>query len=294
MNLDALRKRFAELDSRNKKGGKAVWKPEAEHNVRCLQLPEGGDGEDLGKEVYWHYGIGKYKKVYCPKNDGNECAICDFAAVMKDWNGPDGKEKPKAQREADFQIFRTLEAGPKHYVPIIVRKSETGDDFEGPFWWEMSPTVYKALFSICLNEDWNSDHADGGGLAILTSREHGRDVKVKFMKPGAEGNTTSYNKVTVEERKKTRPLLVDRKQSAALGDKIPSLADAARPLSSAEIQKIFDESFSGDEVSKSSGVEHGADSEPDVQSHNAEKLDGKSSVEEGLDKLKKLINSQEK
>lgn len=289
MNLEALRKRFAELDSKNKKGAKATWKPEGEHNVRLL--PWEGNEEDLGKELYWHYSIGKSLKLYCPKNDGNDCAVCDLAEQLRSWNDVNGKEKPKTLREADFQLFRKLQSGPKHYVPVIVRKGDTGDEFDGPFWWEMSPTVYKALFSICLNEDYNDGHADGGGLAILTSIEHGRDIKVKFAKPGENGNATSYNKVTVEERKKTRPLLVDRKQANSLLEKIPALSDSIKPLSSSEVQKIFDEAFDGGAIaSTSDGVEHGEQ----LPSNNAEKLTGTKSVEQGLDKLKDLINKQGK
>lgn len=295
MNLESLRKRFAELESKNKKGAKSTWKPTGEHNVRALPLPDQAS-DDLGKEVHFHFNIGNQFKVYCPKNDGNDCAICDLAAQLKAWNDPNGKEKPETRRKADFELFRKVGSGQKYFVPIIVRKSDKGDDFEGPIWWEMSPTVYKDLIKICLDEDYNAAHPDGGALSILTSVEHGRDIAVKFMKPGEPGNTTSYNKVAVTERKITRPLLTDRKQAQALIGKIPDISDAVRSLTSAEVQKIFDEAYAGsstpDDGKGSLGSEHG---EEHVSSNNAEKLSGKSKVDdaEPMAKLQALIAAQQ-
>lgn len=292
MDLNALRKRFAELDAKNKRGSKSIWKPEGKHNARVLELPDNGT-DDIGKELFFHFDIGKNRKVYCPKNDGNDCPVCDFADLMKEWNDVDGKPKEESKRKADFEIFRKLQAGSKHFVPVIVRKSDTGDDYDGPFWWECSPGVCKDLIKICLDEDYNATHPDGGGLGILTSIEHGRDVTVQFMKPGDPGNQTSFNKVSVSERKVTRPLLNDRKQAAQLASKLPDLAEAVKVLSTAEVQKMFDEAFGADGAQATAGtseIEHGAE----APANNAEKLTGTKTVDEAMDKLKSLIKEQGK
>lgn len=291
MDINALKKRFAELESRNKRGGKATWKPTAEHDVRCLAVPD-ETVEDLGKEVYFHFNIGKNFKVYCPKNDGNECALCDLTDTLRAWTDADGNDKPEAQRKQEFQLSRKTEAGPKYFVPVIVRKTANADDFEGPFWWEQSPAVYKDLMKICLDEDYNADHPDGGALAILTSVEHGRDVRVKFMKPGEEGNQTSYNKVSVSERKKARPLLADRKQAKELSAKIPSFDDAVKVLTSADVEKILNEAFPGGEITAAEDPDLGSEHGGKAKSQNAEKLTGTKSVDEAMDKLKGLINKQ--
>lgn len=290
LNLEALRKKVADLDSKNKKAAKTTWKPDGEHEVRCLPL-EGS--EDLAHEKYFHYNIGTHFKLYCPKNDGEDCAVCDFADKLKSWNDENGKEKPKTRREADFKAFRELQAGPKYYIPIGVRKSKTAEDLDEPIWWEISPSVYKQLLNICMNEDYNEDHPDGGALAILTSLKHGRDLTVKFIKPGAEGNQTSFNKTTAEERKKSKPLLADQAAAKKYVERIPDFDTAVKPLSAQEVEKIFTEFLASGTPDAEPG-EPGIEKTATVSSNNAEKLTGTKSPDQAMDKLREMISKGSK
>lgn len=260
-NLDAIRQRLKELGEGKGKGGFKRWKPKDEHNIRCLPL---GNGEDLDFQVKWHYGVDAGKPMACPSTWGDDCVFCDFAQALRSFKDENGRDKPKPKKDADWEFYKKIDAGIKHYVPMVERKPDGGID--GPFLWEMTPKTLQAVMKICLDDDYNGEHKDGGGYKILTSLSEGLDLQVSLKKKGEKGNTTSFDLTEVKERKRFTPLFKDDaggiKRAEEVLAKIPTQSDIVKQVTSHDAEKIFAKykaSMTGDasDPSADSGVEYG-------------------------------------
>ncbi len=287
MDINEIRAKLKGLEGGRPQ--KLIWKPKDEHTVRLLPLP----GEaDITEAVNWHYGVDEGRKLYCPSTVGDACAFCDLGQVLRSWKDDKGRDKQEADRKRDWDWFKKIQAANKHYAPIIVRKAGGHvDDFEGPFWWEMSPKTRERLLTIASNDDYNEEHADGGGSRILTSLTHGLDLIVTLKKAGQTGNQTTFDLTEVDERRKCSPRFKERGKKAAeeVLKGMPPLSEAIKTATTADAEKAFrsyEASLSGDAPppDASSGVEHGPATN---SSENA--LSGGKSVEEILKKLDSLI-----
>lgn len=235
-NLEAIRQKLKELSEGKGKGGFKKWKPKDEHNIRCLPL---GNGEEISFQVKWHYGVDAGKPMACPGTWGDDCVFCDFARVLKAFKDENGRDKPKAKKESDWEFFKKIDAGTKHYIPMIERKADGAID--GPFLWELTPKTLQAVIKVCVDDDYNAEHKGGGGYAILTSVTEGLDLQVSLKKKGEKGNTTSFDLTEVKERKRFTPLFKDgeTKKVEDVIAKIPTEADITKHVSFAESEKIF-------------------------------------------------------
>ena len=287
MNIEDIRRKLKE--AQGTKPQKLIWKPKGEHTVRMLALP--GE-DDITRTANWHYSVDDGRKMYCPSTDGDACPFCDVAQALRSWRDSDGNDKPEAQRKADFEAFKKIQSATKYYAPIIVRK--TGDDvdaYEGPLWWEMTAKTREKLLEICLNEDYNEDHVDGGGSRILTSTKKGLDLIVTLKKANTEGNKTSYDLTQVDERRKFSPLFKNKgeKDVKELLEGVPALTDAFKVVTTAEAEKIFANweaqltKEGAAQVDDKAGLERGSNG-------NAEgPLKGEKSVEDILAKLDSML-----
>lgn len=266
MDLEAIKKRLANLTDTKKKTQR--WKPTDVHNVRCLPLP--GD-EDISFVVKWHYGVDAGKQIACPSTWGEDgCEFCELGKKLKSWRNEDGSEKPESVRKKDWEFFKKIDAAVKHYIPVIVRKDGT-DEVEGPFLWELTPNTYKTVLKILVDDDYNADHPEGGGLKILTSTKHGRDLVVELKKKGEKGNQTSYDLTDVSERKRTTPTIKGSAEDIkALLAKIPSIDDIAKQVTVADIAKVF-KAWSG-ELNKQPVQEDSASGDVEYGGKSAEKV----------------------
>lgn len=284
LSLDAIRKRVAELEAGP--GKKTTWKPKDEHIVRCL---ESGNEDEFGREVGFHYGVDQGRRMYCPGTDGDDCSFCALADSLRSWRDENGNEKPEAVRKQDFDWFKKIQRAVKHYVPIVVRKDDGGN--EGPLWWEMSPRTYGDLLKICMDDDWNKMHKHGGGSKILTHQDEGLDLVVSLAKAGQKGNKTSFDLTNVKERKMLSPL-VKGGDAKALLERIPAFSTAVKPMTSEEARKVFAEF----EASLTKGAvptaKESTDVEYTVPSHNAERLEGKESVDDVMAKLQSIVDKK--
>lgn len=288
MNVDEIRARLKSLQGVKQKSKK--WKPTDEHVGRLLSLP---NDEDLAYKITWHYGVDGGRQMACPGNWGNSCPFCDFGKKLRSWKDEKGRDKDEQTRAMDWEFYKTIGPADKHYAPLILRKKDS-TDVEGPFLWEHSPSTYQALLKICAIDDWNDDHPEGGALKVLTSLSHGLDLAISFKKAGEKGNTKMYNLTEVEERRKFSPVFKSDaggvERAKALLDKIPSIDEIARPVSTAEAEAIFKkwQGTLGDEVQQKS-------SDRDVEyrtagSNSEQTITGGASVDETVSKLQALLS----
>lgn len=286
MNIEEIKAKLKA--AQNGKPTKAIWKPKSKHTVRLLPLP----GEaDITEVILWHYGVDDGRKMYCPATTGEQCSFCDLAQSLRGWRDADGNEKTEADRARDWEAFKKIQSATKYYAPIVVRK-DTEDEYEGPFWWEMTPKVRERLLTICADDDWNAQHKEDGGSRILTSLTQGLDLTVVLKKAGQDGNSTSYDLTEVTERKVFSTFFKSKGAKAAkeVLESIPDLKGAVQVVTSQQVEKVFaswEAGLSdGGNKAESSGTEHG--------NPNAEKtLSGGKSVQEVLDKLDSLIPKEQ-
>lgn len=286
-SIEEIRNKLKELEGNRPK--KITWKPDDEHVVRCLPV---NNGEDLGHEVGFHYGVDDGKMVYCPATTGEQCDFCDLAAYLYAWKDESGVDKPKDVKARDFEWYKKIQRAVKYYVPIIVRTADP-DKNDGPFFWTMSQRTYKTLVEICVNEETNGILQDktgikDGGYRCLSNPDWAFDVSVSLKKAGEKGNGTKYDLTDVKERKRLSELLPDKTAAKKLLSNLPSFTDAVRMQTSAEISKIFAKFKAGFNQDVPPADEPGSE----YPTNSAEKLTGKGTVDDVEAKLRALVDKK--
>ncbi len=211
INLEAMRAKLNASKngtSTNKKND-FKWRPsEGDQSIRVLPTQDG----DPFKEFHFHYNVGRNPGIYCPKkNDGDDCAICEFASKL--WR--DGVENDDGQLK---QEAKKLFVRKRFYSPILVRGKET----EGVKIWSYGKTAYETLLGYVLDPDYGD----------VTDPETGTDIVLNYHVPGTPG---SFPKTTLKPRRRPSVLCDD------------AVADCAELLSSIpEIETLFDKKNADD------------------------------------------------
>lgn len=284
MNIAELKAKVKALEEGKPKSKK--WKPKDKHSVRCLPLP---DESDLALVIKWHYGVDNGRAMACPSTWGEQCDFCDLEAVLRSWKDENGRDKPEAKRKADWAWVKKIGVATKHYIPMVERvKKGDVEELSGPFLWECTPKTYTSTMKICVNDDWNDGHPEGGALKVLTSTSHGLDLTVELKKAGEKGNTTNFDLTSVEERKKFSVLTKEGKAAVdAILAKIPVLEDIAKPVSSEEASKVFN-AWKG--ALASAPAEGDGEGGEYTETHSGEEVQtGGRSVDETVAKLESLL-----
>jgi hypothetical protein len=157
------------------------WKvPDGKSTVRLLPDRDG----DPFRILHLHYDING-KTVPCiSKNWKEKCPICEFAyAIYKD----------KSASEQERLLAKKLLAKERYFSRIVVRE----DGILEPKTWSYSPTVYKDLLALVLNEEYGD----------ITDPKTGFDLVIDYGKVG--GKTFAETKVT-PKRKESK--LADNQQ----------------------------------------------------------------------------------
>lgn len=202
MNLDAIKKRLQELQSKGAKGegSKYKWKPEEGSNEIRI-LPYMHKQEDPFLEIFYYYPS-KPDKPSCVKKTtvspvtfGAEDPIVEFAERLR----------TNASKE-DWLLGTKMLPTKRYMVPVLVR----GKEKEGPKFWEFGNQVYASLLNL-LN--------DSNGEVI--DLETGHDIIVHLTK--GKG-TNDFDKTTVSP--KLKPSVVTTDSSIlALIKKMPKIEE---------------------------------------------------------------------
>lgn len=218
MDINALRDRLNKLNNKTSKGGD-LWKPKDEHTCRLLRAP---GNENPLPETYFHNDVGDEFPIYCPKmNDGDECKLCDFAELLKQWKNPEGQDKPEAERKADWEIFKKIQAKARVYVPMIERGADGEPTSDKAQWWSMTPNQAGQALEVCFDGDRleelgiAKDDAERA-LNILFDPVKGYDINVSYAKPGEKGNNKSFTIITLKGRIKPSPLSKNETKAKAI------------------------------------------------------------------------------
>lgn len=256
MNINALKERLSQLNRSTNKSAN-LWKPKDEHDVRMVQNPH---SSEPFQELYFHNEIGDAMPILCPRmNSGKDCPICDFADKLKAWKDPEtGQDKPKSTREADFEIFKKIQAKARVFVPVI----ERGKEDEGAKWWSMTPAQAQQALEMCLEgdrlEEMGVDKDDGEGAAkILFGTAKGYDIHVSYAKPGEKQNSKLFTQITLKGRIKPSALSKDEGQVKKILESIKKLSEVFPTPPASEVERAFQKfvNAGGQEAKAEGGTE---------------------------------------
>jgi hypothetical protein len=205
LNLEAMRAKLNASKNGGKSNGKnsTMWKPKAgDQNIRILPTSDG----DPFREFHFHYNVGKNPGIYCNKrNDGGECAICDFASKL--WREGVENDDSTLKNEA-----KKLFARKRYYSPVLVRGAES----EGVKIWAYGKTAYETLLGYVLDPDYGD----------ITDPQTGTDVKLTYTLASGPG---AFPKTNLQPRRRPSVLCDD------------AIADCQELLDSVpNIDKLFD------------------------------------------------------
>lgn len=252
LDLNKMRAKLSSLANNGKETGSNSWRPEeGQHSIRIVPTADG----DPFKEFWFHYDVGKTKSVLCPKkNFGEECPICEFASQL--W-----REGAANNDDESKKMAKSLFPRQRFSSPVLVR----GDEKKGVQVWSYGKTVYETMINLVLNPEYGD----------ITDAEDGLDLTIDYSKASGPG---AFPTTKITPRRKSSPLCSPEYGGAAkckeILDTIPDFDKLFKRLSTSDVQKILDESFS---------TEEGAEEQSSVVERGGGGKSGKSKVDEALD-----------
>ncbi len=215
INLDAIRRKVAQLNGEKFQSAVKIWKPKlGEYRIRVLPWKDAPEGVPF-KERYVYYGIGKSWMV-SPESFGMFDPIREFTKKL--WDG--GKEEDKNLAKKLFPRLQTCAA-------IIDRNAED----EGPQLWVMNKNVAKDVTSLFLNaevEDFTDLGAAGTDIIVNVTQS----AKKFNDKPMFDVKITPSRKSTVASND---PAKIEKWMSS-----LPNVDEYFKPMTSEQVKAQFD------------------------------------------------------
>ena len=215
IDLEAIRKRVAELSGVKKTSSIQLWKPSlGEHKVRCLPWKNSPDGQPFAER--WFYYIGENAGILAPNQFGKPDPINDLIRKLYSSGKPD-----------DRVLAKKLQPKMRCYAPVVVR----GEEDKGVQVWAFGKLVYQRMLGFFLDEE----------VGDILSPTEGFDLKVSITKqPGKQ-----FNDTTVDPARRPSKLHEDSKQVESWLNSIPNLDDMYRLKSTQEIEAVLNNWLNG-------------------------------------------------
>jgi len=216
IDIKKMREKLNALHTKGGGGATKFWKvPDGESVIRIVPTPDG----DPFKEFHFHYNVGGENGFLCPKkNFGDECKVCEFVSAL--YKGSE-EDKVNARKLVSKQRFVS---------PILVR----GEEDKGVQLFSYSKKVYEALLQLVLNPDYGdiSDSKEGIDLVITYGKTQG----------------AMFPTTTVTPRRRSSPLVEDKKQMAELLETNVDFANLFERKSPEQVSQALDRFLSGDDA----------------------------------------------
>ena len=216
LNLDAIRKKVAQLNGERKEGPK-VWKGTktlGEHRIRILPWSDLQDGE-VFKERLVYFNIGK-SWITSPKSFGKHDPIDEFAKTL--WQS--GKEEDKALAKKLFPKLMICAA-------IIDRAAED----EGPQLFIMDKKQAADVLGFIIDADYGD----------ITDVHEGFDLKIKVKETDKVYNGKKVKEAKIECSPRPSPASTDKAKLEKWLANLPNVDDYYRVKSTDEIKAQFEE-----------------------------------------------------
>lgn len=231
IDLEAIKKRVAELSGVKKTSSVQLWKPTVgEHKIRCLPWKDAPDGQPFMER--WFYYIGDNAGILAPNQFGKPDPINDLIRKLYSSGKPD-----------DRLLAKKLQPKMRCYAPVVVR----GQEDRGVMIWSFGKIVYQRMLSFFLDEE----------VGDILSPTEGFDLKVTLSQaPGKQ-----FMDTMVDPARRPSKLHEDSKQVETWLNSIPNLDDMYRLKSTQEIETVLNNWLTGgsaSDVEKSEGTSRGA------------------------------------
>lgn len=215
IDLEAIKRRVAELSGVKKTSSVQLWKPSlGEHKVRCLPWKNSPDGQPFAER--WFYYIGENAGILAPNQFGKPDPINDLIRKLYSSGKPD-----------DRLLAKKLQPKMRCYAPVIVR----GEEDKGVQVWAFGKLVYQRMLGFFLDEE----------VGDILSPTEGFDLKVSITKqPGKQ-----FNDTTVDPARRPSKLHDDSKTAEQWLNSIPNLDDMYRLKSTQEIETVLNNWLNG-------------------------------------------------
>ena len=232
LNLEAMRAKLNASKNGGKPTGKnsTMWKPKAgDQNIRILPTSDG----DPFREFHFHYNVGKNPGIYCNKrNDGGECAICDFASKL--WREGVENDDSTLKNEA-----KKLFARKRYYSPVLVRGAES----EGVKIWAYGKTAYETLLGYVLDPEYGD----------ITDPQTGTDIKLTYTLASGPG---AFPKTALQPRRRPSVLCDDAiADCQELLDSVPNIDNLFDVKTAEQVQELLDGYLASDGSAENSSNE---------------------------------------
>ena len=215
IDLEAIKRRVAELSGVKKTSSVQLWKPSlGEHKIRCLPWKNAPDGQPFMER--WFYYIGDNAGILAPNQFGKPDPINELIRKLYSSGKPD-----------DRVLAKKLQPKMRCYAPVIVR----GEEDKGVQIWSFGKLVYQRMLGFFLDEE----------VGDILSPAEGFDLKVSITKqPGKQ-----FNDTTVDPARRPTKLHEDSKVAEQWLNSIPNLDDMYRLKSTQEIETVLNNWLSG-------------------------------------------------
>jgi len=221
VDLEAIRRRVAELSGVKKSSSVQIWKPAlGEHKVRCLPWKGLPEGQPFAER--WFYYIGENAGILAPNQFGKPDPIHDLIRKLYG-----------SGKQDDRVLAKKLQAKMRCYAPVIVR----GEEDKGVQVWSFGKQVYQRMLSFFLDEE----------VGDILSPTEGFDLKVTISKqPGKQ-----FNDTVVDASRKPSALSKDGEQAKLWLESVPNIDDMYRLKSAQEIETVLNNWLSSGESTES-------------------------------------------
>lgn len=218
IDLEAIRKKVAQLNGSLKRSRVQFWRPEAgEYNIRVLPWAN-NDGQPF-RERWFYYNIGKNPGLLAP----TQFQKADPVQELIDKLHASGKKEDK-------EIAKKLYPKMRAFAPVLVRGSED----QGVLVWSFGKEIYQRMLEFFLDAE----------IGDITDVNEGYDLKVKITK--REG--TIWMDTKVDAARKATKLAPDPKKIEETLALIPNLDEYQKLKSYDELKAILDAWSRGDEA----------------------------------------------
>lgn len=227
MDINALKQKLVQLNSKGSGGSNYLWKPEEGTSVIRI-VPLKSNPDNPFQELMFHYGLGG-KTYLSPLSYGEADPIAEASEALVAEGGL-SKEEYKAAKKL-YPQTRT-------YVPIVVR----GKESEGVKFWSFGKTIYSQLLTIIADEDYGD----------ISDVKTGRDIKVKFTPK--EKSSTDYAETEIVIGGTQKPLTEDKELLEKLLNDQPVLLDQFKKHTYEELKAVLDKYADNSGVSAGKSV----------------------------------------
>jgi len=213
-DIEAIKKKIAELSNQNNRGGKKTDGPKLTYfkptmgpnNVRFLPYSD-GDGQPFQQIDYYDCPELAERRIVTPVQWGLPDPVAELVEQLE----------LKRSDDTVWNLMRKLRVKESMYAPVFVR----GQEDKGVQIWELNQTVLNQVYGVLAHPDYAEEDMMDPKLGFDFTVTCGDSGKTTTFK-GKEYVVKSYD---VQARRKCSLLAKTEKERAAIVDSVPNLGD---------------------------------------------------------------------